>query len=148
MSSLRRVRKNFRKEVLRLVESGEGSWDSLIRLADAYFGSNSIGYHAVVKAFLHGEVNNAVAKLRSEGFVETVGRHWKSTENLQDEDITQIQTRRLRRIRGELKSQIRLAKDRGRNDEAAIARAALGVMSSCCDDSEQEVSAVVQEAIA
>ena len=119
MASLRRVRKNFRKEVLQLIKAGEGNLKNLMALADAHFGSNDCGYHAVLRAFHAGEVNNAVSQLRSDGEIETVGRSWKSTENLQSEDVDIITLRRMKQLRGKAKSLAKFAHDHGRT-EAAI----------------------------
>jgi len=119
MASLRRVRKNFRKEVLQLIKAGEGNLKNLMALADAHFGSNDCGYHAVLRAFHAGEVNNAVSQLRLDGKIETVGRSWKSTENLQSEDVDIITLRRMKRLRGEAKSLAKFAHNHGRT-EAAI----------------------------
>lgn len=119
MASLRRVRKNFRKEVHQLIKAGEGNLKNLMALADSHFGSNDCGYHAVLRAFHAGEVNNAVSQLRLDGEIETVGRSWKSTENLQSEDVDIITLRRMKRLRGEAKSLAKFAHDHGRT-EAAI----------------------------
>ena len=38
MASMRRVRKDFRKEVLRLVSTGDGDIETLTHLAGRFFG--------------------------------------------------------------------------------------------------------------
>jgi len=129
MASLRRVRKNFRKEALRLIKAGEGNLKSLMQLADAHFGSNDCGYHAVLRAFHAGEVNNAVSQLRLEGEIETVGRSWKSTEDLQSEDVDIITLRRMKRLRGEAKSLARFAHEHGRTEAAISASHVVSIVN-------------------
>jgi hypothetical protein len=129
MASLRRVRKNFRKEVLQLIKAGEGNLKNLMLLADAHFGSNDCGYHAVLRAFHAGEVNNAVSQLRLDGEVETVGRSWKSTDNLQSEDVDIITTRRMKRLRGEAKSLAKFAHEHGRTEAAISASHVVSIVN-------------------
>ena len=146
MASLRRVRKNFRTEVLRLIESGQGNWENLMSLATEYFGKD-VGFDVVLKAYYQVEVSNAVSHLRNEGRIETVGKQWKQVADLDDSDVTVILTRRFKRIRGELKSQVRLAHEKQRVDEAIKASQALGVMSTMFPDGErlpQEISEQVE----
>lgn len=119
MASLRRVRRNFRKEVLQLVKSGAGNRENLLKLAEAHFSSNDCGFAAVLGAFYASEVNNAVSQLRIDGEVETVGRSWKSIEDLQSADVDIITLRRMKRLRGEAKSLAKFAHEHGRT-EAAI----------------------------
>ena len=144
MASLRRVRKNFRKEILRLIESGQGNWENLMRLATEYFGRD-VGFDVVLKSYYQVEVGNAVSHLRSEGRIETVGKQWKPVEQLDDTDVTLIMNRRFKRIRGELQSQIRLAHDKQRVEEAIAASQAFGIMSTICNDSEEQLSPELQE---
>jgi hypothetical protein len=129
MASLRRVRKNFRKEVLQLIKAGEGNLKSLMQLADAHFGSNDCGYHAVLRAFHAGEVNNAVSQLRLDGEIETVGKSWKSTEDLQSEDVDIITLRRMKRLRGEAKSLARFAHEHGRTEAAISASHVVSIVN-------------------
>ncbi|NDF13304.1 MAG: hypothetical protein EB060_10890 [Proteobacteria bacterium] len=129
MASLRRVRKNFRKEVLQLIKAGEGNLKSLMQLADAHFGSNDCGYHAVLRAFHASEVNNAVSQLRLDGEIETVGKSWKSTEDLQSEDVDIITLRRMKRLRGEAKSLARFAHEHGRTEAAISASHVVSIVN-------------------
>lgn len=142
MSSLRRVRKNFRKEVLRLIKSGEGNLKNLMSLADAHFGSNDCGYHAVLKAFHAGEVNNAVSQLRLDGEIETVGRSWKSTENLESADVDIITLRRMKRLRGEAKSLAKFAHEHGRTEAAISASHVVSIVKVEEESTVDEESAV------
>ena len=120
MASMRRVRRNFRAEVLRLVSSGNGNMETLTKLADGFFGRD-VGYEVLIKTFLGSEVSNAVSFLRNEGHIETVGKQWKPAGELTDDDVTIISTRRLKRLRGELKSEIRMAHNFGKVEEAVLA---------------------------
>lgn len=120
MASLRRVRRDFRKDVLRLISTGDGNIETLVESAGKHFGYD-VGYEALIKSFLHSEVSNAVSYLRNESLIETVGKKWKPASELNDEDIDIISVRRLKRLRGELKSEVRLAHDHGRVEEAAKA---------------------------
>jgi hypothetical protein len=138
MASLRRVRKNFRKEVHQLIKAGEGNLENLMTLADSHFGSNDCGYHAVLRAFHAGEVNNAVSQLRLDGEIETVGRSWKSTENLQSEDVDIITLRRMKRLRGEAKSLAKFAHDHGRTEAAISASHVVSIVKV----DEAEISVV------
>lgn len=135
MASMRRVRRDFRKEVLRLVSSGEGNFEKLIELAGSFFGRD-VGYEVLIKSFLGSEVSNAVSYLRSEGAIETVGKKWKPASELQPEDVDIIQIRRLKRIRGELKEEIRLAHHFGRIDEATAASKMLKVVTEQLSSAE------------
>ena len=117
MASLRRVRKNFRKDVLRLIGSGDGSIEKLVQLARQHFG-HDVGYEVLIKTFLHSEVGNAVNFLRQEGRVETVGRQWIAVEKLQQDHVDQILSRRKRRIYGELESLTRFANSHGRFEDS------------------------------
>jgi len=129
MASLRRVRRDFRKEVLRLIGTGDGNIETLIKLAGSHFG-HDVGYEALIKSFLGSEVSNAVSFLRNEGLVETVGKQWKPTDDLRDEDVEIISTRRLKRLRGELKAEVRLAHEHGRTEEAILASRMLDLVST------------------
>ena len=129
MASMRRVRKNFRKEVLRFIGSGDGNIETLMKLADGFFGRD-VGYETLIKAFLSSEVGHAVAYLRNEGLVETIGKKWKIASELSGDDVAVISTRRMKRIRGELKSGIKLAHDHGRVDDAVVAARMLEIIST------------------
>jgi hypothetical protein len=128
MASIRRVRRDFRKDVLRLVNAGEGNFEKLMQLADTHFGANECGYKAVLKAFNSGEVNNAVSYLRAEGLVETVGKQWKPVGQLQSEDVEIIQVRRKKRVRGELQAGVRMAHHHGCTEDAVLLSRALDAM--------------------
>jgi hypothetical protein len=128
VASLRRVRRNFREEVLRLIRAGEGDMQTLLVLAGRYFG-NDVGYEVLIKTFLGSEVSNAVSYLRSEGEVETVGKQWKMSADLQDDDIDIISVRRLKRLRGELTAEARLHHQHGRIGDAEVAGRMLSIVS-------------------
>lgn len=130
MASLRRVRRAFRKDVHRLVSSGDGSIEKLVALARQHFG-HDVGYEVLIKTFLHSEVGNAVNFLRQEGKVETVGRQWIAVEHLHDEHVDQIVARRKRRIYGELESLTSFANSHGRfDDSVASAKARSSLVES------------------
>lgn len=145
MASMRRVRKDFRKEVYRLISAGDGSIDKLVEVAGRFFGRD-VGYEVLIKTFLQSEVSNAVTCLRSEGHIETVGKRWKLTEELRPEDVDVISTRRWKRLRGELKSEARLAHDHGRISDATAAGQMLSLVSSMLASQESAEEAVRQEA--
>ena len=129
MASIRRVRRDFREEAHRLISSGNGSIEKLVESAGRHFG-HDVGYEVLIKTFLHNEVGHAVSYLRSEGHIETIGKQWKPTSALQPEDIDIISLRRLKRLRGELKSQVRLAHQHGRTEDAIVAKTMLELVSS------------------
>ena len=135
MASMRRVRKDFRKEVLRLVSTGDGDIETLTHLAGRFFG-HEVGYEVLIKTFLGSEVSNAVSCLRAEGFIETIGKQWKPVTELKGEDVDIISIRRLKRLRGELKSEIQLAHKHGRVDEAIAASRMLEIVSQQLKGSE------------
>jgi hypothetical protein len=141
--SLRRARKNFRKEIHRTVSAGEGDSKSLMELADAFFGTNQVGYHEVIKSFCQAEVNNATSQLRNEGLIESVGRQWKPVDRLASEDIDLIQVRRQKRVRGELKAGMRMAHERGDIKLATV----FGAAASALSLSEQEPAESVERQV-
>ena len=134
---MRRVRKRYREDALRLISAGEGNFENLRSLAASHFG-HDVGYQELIKAFLGAEVNNAVSCLRGEGKVETIGKKWKMADQLQLEDVQIISTRRLKRLRGELKAQVKLAHDHGQVDEAIAASRALDAITVRLEEVEQE----------
>ena len=140
MASMRKVRKSFRKEVLRLISSGDGNTENLTQTAGGLFG-NYVGYEMLIKTFLQSEVSNAVATLRNEGLVETVGKKWKLAGALESEDVDIIHIRRLKRLRGELKAEIRLAHEHGRTNDAINASDMLAIVSSQLVDAESDIEA-------
>jgi hypothetical protein len=127
MASIRRVRKDFRKEVLSLIQQGDGNIETLLRLAGDYFGRD-VGYEVVLRAFLGSEVGHAVAYLRNEGLVESVGKLWKPASELDDNYVARISNRRFKRIRGELKQGIKLAHDHGLVEDAVMVSKMLETM--------------------
>ena len=137
MASMRRVRKNFRNEVLRLISSGDGNIKTLMALADGFFGRD-VGYEVLIKTFLGSEVSNAVSYLRNEGKIETVGKQWKVAESLTSDDVTIISTRRLKRLRGELKSEIKMSHQFGKTEEAILASRMLELVKSRLPENEPE----------
>ena len=141
MASIRRVRKDFRNEVLRLIRAGDGSIQSLVETAGNHFG-NLVGYEVLIKTFLHGEVGNAVSYLRNDGWIETIGKQWKPVDSLESEDIEVIQMRRQKRIRGELQAGMKLAHERGDLDTAAIYGAALQSLGTVGEEQEAPTSEV------
>lgn len=145
MASIRRVRKNFRQEVLRLIESGQGNWENLMRLAVEHFGKD-VGFDVVLKAYYQVEVSNAVSHLRNEGRIETVGKQWKPVAELDDSDVDVISTRRLKRIRGELKTQVRFAHEKHRVDDAIKAAQVLGVLSAMISEEEKSSNEMSEQA--
>jgi len=126
---MRRVRKNFRDGVLQSVSTGDGSIESLMTLAGQHFG-HQVGYELLIKSFLGTEVSNAVSYLRSEELIETVGKQWKTVSTLESSDIGIIALRRLKRVRGELKSAIRLSHAHGRTEEAVASARMLEIIES------------------
>jgi len=129
VASMRRARKNFRKEVLRLISSGDGNIETLKKLADGFFGED-VGYKVQIAAFLNSEIANALAQLRNEGLIESIGKKWKVNSELTGDDVTVISARRMKRLRGELKAEGKLAHEHGRLEEAAIAGTMLNIVSS------------------
>lgn len=129
MASMRRVRRQFREDLLRSVGAGQGNTDDLMRLAGEHFG-RSVGYEELIKTFLRSEVQAGLSVLRNDGHVESVGRKWKSVDNLNEEDVDVISTRRLKRVRGELKAEIRLAHEHGRFEDAVAATRMLDLLQS------------------
>lgn len=145
MASIRRVRRDFRKEVDQLISSGVGSIQKLIEAAGRHFG-HDVGYEVLIKTFLHNEVSNAVTTLRSEGRIETIGKQWKPVSALDPSDVEIISLRRLKRMRGELKAQVRLAHQHGRIDDAIAASRMLEIVSSELHSRREEVVPEAEEA--
>lgn len=140
MASLRRVRKSFRKEVLRAVSTGDGTIETLINnVAGKHFGRD-VGYEDLIKSFLGTEVSHALAYLRSEGLVESVGKKWIPAAELTAAESTVVSTRRWKRLRGELKSEVRFAHEHGLMDEATKA-AELLAMTSVADSEHVDAEA-------
>ncbi len=139
MASLRTVRKHFRKEALRLVSSGDGNVEILKRLAGSYFG-HQVGYEVLITSFLQNEVSNAMSYMRSEGHVESVGKKWKPVADLNEGDIDILSIRRLKRLRGELKAEIRLCHEHGRTEAATSASDMLAIVSARIESADREES--------
>jgi hypothetical protein len=128
-----------------LISSGDGNIDKLIEAAGGYFG-HLVGYEVLIKTFLRSEVTNAVSTLRQEGCVETVGRHWKPVLALESDDVEQISMRRFKRLRGELKEEIRLDHAFGRHEEAAMAGKMLEVLSERLESGDVSAESESQDA--
>jgi len=143
MASIRRVRKSFRKQVLRFISSGDGNIEKLSELAGSFFG-NDVGYEVLIKTFLRAEISNAVSFLRNEGQIETIGKQWKPVSELQPADVEVISTRRKKRLRGELKAEIKLAHNHGLIDDAVLASQMLGLLSSSMVEQSVEAEAGCQ----
>jgi hypothetical protein len=135
VASLRKVRKELRKAMLIAIKQGKRSTRDLFALADAHFGSNDCGYHAVIKAFVMSEVNNAVSFLRQEGHIETVGKEWKPVEEIDQDDALKIMARRKKQIRGLAKGATRFAHEHGHTEDAVCLLNVLGIVKAE-DDSE------------
>lgn len=134
MAKLRRVRRDFRKEVHQLVNAGEGNFEKLMELAELSF--RDAGYHELLKTFWANEVHNAVSYLRDEGQIESIGKKWKPAAELTSEDVDVISTRRKKRLRGELKAEVRLAHQHGRTEEAVLASKMLDLVSQSLPQEE------------
>ena len=128
MASIRRVRKGFRKDALRAVSAGDGNIEKLIEIAGKHFGSD-VGYEVLIKSFLGSEVSNALTYLRGEGLVESIGRKWLPASELTTEQSTTVSTRRWKRLRGELKEEVRFAHEHGMIDEATRASELLALVA-------------------
>ena len=131
-SRMRSVRRRFREEVLRSISSGHGHTEELIQAAGRLFGRN-VGYEVLIKTFLASEASNATSQLRIDGLVESVGKQWKPIGGLNPEDVDTILIRRKKRIRGMLKSQVRLAHQNGRIEEATEASEILAALGESDD---------------
>lgn len=128
MASMRKVRKSFREEVLRAISSGDGNIETLIEIAGSHFG-RGVGYEVLIKSFLGSEVSNALSCLRNEGIIESIGKKWKPATDLSVAESAVVSTRRWKRLRGELKSEVRFAHEHGLIDEATKASALLAMVS-------------------
>jgi len=144
MASIRRVRKDFRNEALRLIKAGDGSIQNLVETAGKHFG-HLVGYEVLIKTFLHNEVGNAMSHLRNDGCVETVGKQWKPVSTLDDDDVGVIQVRRQKRVRGELRAGMKLAHDRGDIDTASLYGAAIQSLGIVAAEQESPHSQVESE---
>ena len=133
MASIRRVRKGFRKEVLRSVSAGDGNIEKLMEIAGKYFG-HDVGYEVLIKTFLGSEVSNALTYLRSDGLVESVGRKWLPATELTPEQSTVVSSRRWKRLRGELMSEVRFGHEHGLIEEATKASELLSMVASSSDE--------------
>lgn len=129
MASMRKVRKGFRKEILRSISTGDGNIETLVKLAGKHFG-HDVGYEALIKSFLGSEVSNALAYLRSEGLAESIGGTWKPSTDLSMDESAVVSTRRWKRLRGELKSEVRFAHEHGLMDEATKASELLAMVAT------------------
>jgi hypothetical protein len=143
--SLRKVRREFRKAALSAIQNGKRSTRDLLALADLHFGSNDCGYHAVLKAFNAAEVNNAVAFLRQEGHIESVGKEWKPIADLDQDDALKITARRMKRLRGEAKSLTKFAHERGMTEVAVTAANVVNIVKVDDYEVSKETEANVAE---
>ena len=84
-----------------------------------------VGVTTLMEAFCRNEVSKALAQLRLDGHVESIGSIWKAMESLNLEDADSISIRRLKRLRGELRSEVALNRKFGRWEEAALAQSLL-----------------------
>ena len=132
MASLTRVRRDFRNEVNQLISSGTGSTEKLVEAAGRHFGRD-VGYEVLIKAFLRGEVSNAVSTLRGEGRIETIGHMWKPASQLVPADVAVISLRRLKRMRGELLAQVKLAQTHGLAEDVLAAGRMLEIVTTELD---------------
>jgi len=126
-SRMRSARRRLRKEALRLIMSGNGDRATLDRVACEIMG-REVGIEEVTAYFYANEISNATKQLRIAGDVESVAGRWIETSKLSDADVESISVRRLKRLRGEAKAQLKLAHDHGRIDEAAMAGRLLEVI--------------------
>jgi len=128
------------------IDRGEGSLSQLIQIADRLLGRD-VGYELLIKTFCANEVSNGLAQLRNDGLIESTGKLWKLTSNLETEDVDIIHVRRLKRLRGELKSEIRLAHEHGRVEDAVNAGRMLEIVQQQLLAAEPEAElAEVQDA--
>lgn len=127
-SSLRRVRRLLRQRLLALVQKGEGNLKILEREAARILGQD-VGYEVVLRAFVCSEVANAMAQLRSQGEVQSVGKDWKDADSLSEEEVDIVQTRLLKRTNGSLKSSVKLSHAYGRTEDAVFASELLRQLS-------------------
>ena len=111
-------------------------------LARNHFGRD-VGYEVLIETYLSSEVSNGCSYLRDEGLVESVGSQWKLKADMEPEDKEIVMTRRDKRLRGELKAQIRMAHEAG-DTEAAIKAAdmlqRLGATEEPVETPEKELS--------
>jgi len=142
MASMKRVRKSFREEALRLVNAGEGNFEKLIELAGQHFGRD-VGYETLIKSFLGSEVNNSMAVLRTDGYVESVGKKWVPAATLSPDQQEVVSIRRWKRLRGELKSEEQFAHEHGMTDRAAQAGELLSQVSNWLQPEEVAAESVI-----
>jgi len=140
---MRHVRRQLRKELLQAIKEEQGDLATLMQIADRLLG-RAVGYEVLIKTFLSNEIANGLKQLRVDGEVESTGRLWKPFGDLKSEDVTKISTRRLKRLRGELKAEIRLAHDYGRVEEATVAARMLEIVSQRLQSTEVVVDEPVE----
>ena len=141
-SAIRTVRRQFRKELLMELASGEKHLSELVEIAGRLFG-HEVGYETLIKAFLAGEVAKALSLLRLDGEAESVGKVWKKTESLTGDDVDILSLRRFKRVRGELKAEVALAHAYGRVEDAITASQMLAIVTQKLhtEEAKQEVVA-------
>ena len=137
MASLRSVRKELRNEILKSVNEGEFRLPAFTGIADHLMG-RQVGYEQLIRTFLASEVNSALAYLRLDGKVESIGKLWKPVDSLESGDVDKISTRRKKRLRGELKAQERLSHQYGRIEDAIVAAKMITILTDSIEKSESE----------
>jgi len=145
MASIRNVRRQLRKELLKAVVAGNGDLKTLVRIAREIVG-NDVGVEKMLAAFYPAEVSKAMSVLRSDRLVESVGSDWKAVANLDATDVDTISLRRLKRMRGELREEERLAHEHGRTEEAVVASRMLELLAPAIKEAEPVVMEVVDTA--
>ena len=147
MSSMRQVRRNLRREIMLAIDDGDGHPKSLAKIAGRLLGQD-VGYDTLIKAFCAYEVRNALAQLRLDGKAESTGMLWKAADSLESEDIDIISVRRLKRLRGELESEVRMANQYGRAEDASSASMMLGIVTARLAEVLPSVEAEPEEVVA
>lgn len=127
--SMRTVRRELRQQLLAAISVGSGDLRELVKIADHLLGQE-VGWELLIRTFSHTEVQHGLAQLRLDGKVESAGKVWKLVGNLESEDVDTISTRRSKRLRGELKAEIRLAHEYGRTEDAIAASKMLEIIEA------------------
>ena len=143
MASLRSVRKAFRRELRQLMASKGGYLlpHEGVALARAMFG-REVGVDDLMESYCANQFNAAMAYLRSDRVAESVGREWVAVSQLKPEQVDGVTLRRLKRIVGELRSQVALDHETGRTEEAVKHSLALRDFEALLKPIEQAQKAV------
>lgn len=144
MASLHRVRKQLRKALLNAVSTGKGDTKSLKAITREIIG-NDVGIERLLDNLYASEVSKGMAVLRSERLVESVGKDWKLLASLDSSDVDTISLRRLKRLRGELRAELRLAHEYGRFDDAIRASKMLETLTGKLEEVAEKSSSKVLE---